>query len=110
MDTRTDGRTENIYSIFRDKLLLLGEHVYAHFASPIMMGEMISSYKRSMHDLELAVVWQTAFGKDFGGKGQGDNKMGQKGTNSVFVMTWKSIDAAKAAGHTWPYAPFVVTY
>jgi len=23
---RTDGRTENIYSIFRDKLLLLGEH------------------------------------------------------------------------------------
>ncbi len=26
-DRRTDGRTENIYSIFRDKLLLLGEHV-----------------------------------------------------------------------------------
>jgi hypothetical protein len=25
-DARTDGRTENIYSIFRDKLLLLGEH------------------------------------------------------------------------------------
>ncbi len=24
---RTDGRSENIYSIFRDKLLLLGEHV-----------------------------------------------------------------------------------
>ena len=24
----TDGRTENIYSIFRDKLLLLGEHGY----------------------------------------------------------------------------------
>ncbi len=23
---RTDARTENIYSIFRDKLLLLGEH------------------------------------------------------------------------------------
>ncbi len=27
-DARTDARTENIYSIFRDKLLLLGEHVY----------------------------------------------------------------------------------
>ena len=27
-DTRTDARTENIYSIFRDKLLLLGEHVF----------------------------------------------------------------------------------
>ncbi len=25
---RTDGRPENIYSIFRDKLLLLGEHVF----------------------------------------------------------------------------------
>ncbi len=25
-DARTDRRTENIYSIFRDKLLLLGEH------------------------------------------------------------------------------------
>ena len=24
---RTDGRTENIYSVFRDKLLLRGEHV-----------------------------------------------------------------------------------
>ncbi len=28
MDTGTDGRMENIYPIFRDKLLLLGEHVY----------------------------------------------------------------------------------
>jgi hypothetical protein len=27
-DAHTHGRTENIYSIFRDKLLLLGEHVY----------------------------------------------------------------------------------
>jgi hypothetical protein len=25
---RMDGQTENIYSIFRDKLLLLGEHVF----------------------------------------------------------------------------------
>ncbi len=27
-DARMDGQTENIYSIFRDKLLLLGEHIY----------------------------------------------------------------------------------
>jgi hypothetical protein len=27
-DARTDAHTENINSIFRDKLLLLGEHVY----------------------------------------------------------------------------------
>jgi hypothetical protein len=29
MHGRMDGRSENIYSIFRDKLLLLGEHVLA---------------------------------------------------------------------------------
>jgi hypothetical protein len=28
---RTNGCTENIYSIFRDKLLLLGEHVYVEY-------------------------------------------------------------------------------
>jgi hypothetical protein len=28
MDARMYGRTENIYSIFRDKLLLPGEHIY----------------------------------------------------------------------------------
>jgi hypothetical protein len=33
-DGRTDGWTENIYSIFRDKLLLLGEHVYYHRIEP----------------------------------------------------------------------------
>jgi hypothetical protein len=45
-----------------------------------------------MHDPATAEVWQTAFGKDFGGMTQGDNKTGQKGTNSVFVMTHKEID------------------
>jgi hypothetical protein len=28
----------------------------------------------------------TTFGKEFGGMAQGDNKTGQKGTNSIFVM------------------------
>ena len=36
--------------------------------------------------------------------------MGQKGTNSVFVMTNKEIDIAKAAGHTWTYARIVVDH
>ncbi len=35
MDARTHGRTENIYSIFRDKLLLRGEHVYKEFETLI---------------------------------------------------------------------------
>ena len=40
-----------------------------------------------MNDPETAEVWQTAFGKDFGGMAQGGDKRGQKGTNSVFVMS-----------------------
>ncbi len=63
-----------------------------------------------MNDPETANVWQTAFGKDFGGMAQGDNKTGQKGMNSVFVMTHKEIDIAKAAGTKWTYARVVVDY
>jgi hypothetical protein len=44
-------------------------------------GNMITSYKKLMNDPEMAKVWQTAFGKDFGGMAQGDKKTGQKGTN-----------------------------
>ena len=65
---------------------------HAHFVSPMVhptTGETISSYKRLMNDPETAEVWQTAFGKDFGGMAQEDDKTGQKGTNSVFVMTHK---------------------
>jgi hypothetical protein len=86
---------------------------YAHVAAPMIhptTGEIISSYKRLMNDPATAEVWQTAFGKDFGGMAQGDCKTGQKGTNSVFVMTHKEIDIAKAAGHKWTYARVVVDH
>ena len=63
-----------------------------------------------MNDQETAEVWQTAFGKDFGGMAQGDNKTGQKGANSVFVMTHKEIDIGKAAGHKWTYTRVLVDY
>ena len=86
---------------------------FAHFVSPMIhptTGETISSYKRLMNDPETAEVLQTAFGKDFGGMAQGDDKTGQKGTNSVFVMTHKEIDIAKNAGHKWTYARVIVDY
>jgi hypothetical protein len=86
---------------------------FAHFALPMIhptTGETISSYKRLMNDPETAEVWQTAFGKDFGGMAQGGDKTGQKGTNSVFVMTHKEIDIAKNAGQKWTYARIVVNY
>jgi hypothetical protein len=73
-------------------------------------GETITSYKRLMHDLKTAEVWQTAFGKDFGGMVQEEDKMGQKGTNSVFVMTRKEIYDAKAAGEKWTYMRVLVNF
>jgi hypothetical protein len=54
-------------------------------------GETISSYKKVMHNPATAEIWQTAFGKDFGGMAQGNNKTGRKGKNDVFVMTHEEI-------------------
>jgi hypothetical protein len=61
------------------------EHYVNAMVHPIT-GCMISSYKKLMHDLATAKMWQTAFGKNFGGMVQGCNKTGQKGTNAMFVM------------------------
>jgi hypothetical protein len=54
-------------------------------------GETISSNKHLMHNLTTAGIWQTAFGKDFGGMAQGNEKTGQKGMDSIFVMTHLEI-------------------
>jgi hypothetical protein len=86
---------------------------YAHFASPMVhltTGDKITSYKELMNDPEMAQVWQTAFGKDFGRMAQGAKTTGQKGTNSVFVMTHNKIDIARKAGHKWTNAWIVVNY
>jgi hypothetical protein len=53
-----------------------------HFALPMVhpvTGETISSYMKLMNDPATSKVWQIAFGKDFGGLAQGENKLGQKG-------------------------------
>jgi hypothetical protein len=65
-----------------------------HYASPMVRpvtGRTISSCKNIMHDPATAEVWQTAFGKDFGGIAQGCNKTGQKGMNTMFVMAHDNI-------------------
>jgi len=49
-------------------------------------GEHITSYRKLMNDPVTSEVWMTAFGKDFGGMCQGDNKTGTKGTDAIFVM------------------------
>ena len=67
---------------------------FEHYANPMvhpLTGATISSYKKLMHDPATSKVWQTEFGRDFGGMAQGDNKAGQKGTNAMFVMTHDKI-------------------
>ncbi len=54
-------------------------------------------------------IWQTAFGKDFGGMAQGDTKMEQHGTNSIFVITHTEI-LLIPADCTITYARVVVNF
>jgi hypothetical protein len=83
-----------------------------HLAMPMIhstTGETISSYKKMMNDADTMEIWQTAFGKDFGGMAQGDNKTGQKGTNAIFVMTHAEI-LLIPADRTIMYARVVVDF
>ena len=73
-------------------------------------GETISSYKKLMNDLATAEIWQTAFGKDFGGMSQGDNKMGWKGTNVMFVLTHDKTRHVLAIGWKFTYGNPVANY
>jgi hypothetical protein len=75
--------------------------MFEHLASPMVhpiTGKTISSYKKLMNDPATAEVWQTAFGKEFGGMAQGDNKTGQKGTNTIFVMNHDELAHILRAG------------
>ncbi len=58
----------------------------------------------------MAEVWQTAFCKDFGGMMQGDNKMGQKGTEAIFIMVHDNIKRVLAEGKKKTYENLVVDY
>ncbi len=74
------------------------------------MGKTISSYKKLMNDPATAKVWQTAFGKEFRGMAQGDKKTGQKGTNTMFVMTHNELAHVLRAGKKLTFANPVVNY
>jgi hypothetical protein len=63
-----------------------------------------------MHDPATVEIWKTAFGKDFGGMAQGDNKTGQKGTNAMFVMNHDKIKTVLKAGKKITYANPVVDH
>jgi hypothetical protein len=73
------------------------------------MGKTISSYRKLMHNTATSEVWQMAFGKDFGGMVQGNDNRGQKGTNSIFVMTHYKIKCIPP-NQTVTYACVVVDF
>jgi hypothetical protein len=63
-----------------------------------------------MKDPATAEIWQTAFGKEFGGMDQGDNKTVQKGRNAIFVMNHNNITKVLKAGKKFTYANPVVDH
>jgi hypothetical protein len=61
-----------------------------HFCAGVVhpeTGETITSYKKLIADPITYDVWSRAFGKEFGNLCQGDNLTGEKGSNSLFVMS-----------------------
>jgi hypothetical protein len=49
--------------------------------------ETIISYKKLMKDPATQETWMTAFGKDFGGMCQGNDKTGKKGWTQFLLWT-----------------------
>ena len=86
---------------------------FEHYANPMVhpiTPNTISSYKNLMNNPATAEVWQTEFGKDFGRMAQGDNKMGQKGTDAMFVMMRDEIAHALVAGRFFMYTNPVIDF
>jgi hypothetical protein len=72
-------------------------------------GDTLSSYKQLMHNPATAKIWQTAFGKDFGGMAQSNLETGQKGTSLIFVMMHAEIQNIPK-NQTVTYARVVVNF
>jgi hypothetical protein len=52
---------------------------FEHYTNPMVhpvTGCTITSYKKLMHDPATVEIWQTTFGKDFGGLAHGCNRTG----------------------------------
>ena len=65
-----------------------------HFCMPVIhpvTGEHITNYMRLKKDPVTAPTWERSFGKKFSSLAQGDDLTGEKGTNTVRVMTHEEI-------------------
>jgi hypothetical protein len=61
------------------------EHYGLAMVHPVT-GKQITSYRKLMHDPATSEIWMTAFGKDFGGMCQGDDKTKTMGKDAIFVI------------------------
>ena len=52
-----------------------------------LTGEIITSYKKLTKDPTLKDVWETGFGKEWGGLTQGDKRTGASGTNTLIILS-----------------------
>ena len=60
-----------------------------HFCAPVIhptTDEIMTSYKRLKNDPKFREVWETGFGKEWGGLAQGDKRTGSKGTNTLIIL------------------------
>ena len=84
------------------------EHYCAAVIHPTT-GEVFNNYRKLAKDKEIGEIWQTAFGKEFGGLAQGDNRTGKKGTDTFHVMSHDEIRHIPK-DRTIAYAKVVVDY
>jgi hypothetical protein len=85
------------------------EHYSLAMVHPIT-GEHITSYHKLMLDPATSEVWMTAFGKDFSGMCQGNDKTKTKGTDAIFVMVDPKDIPSIPKNQPPNYAKVVVTY
>ena len=67
----------------------IGDIDVEHFCALVVhpaTGETITSYKKLADDPITRSTWTTGYGKEFGRMAQGDEKIGTKGKNCIFVM------------------------
>ena len=69
----------------------------------------IDKYEELAKDLVMYEIWTTAFGKEFGGLAQGDNKTGAVGTMTIFFLNHERIKLIPA-DWTITYNQAVVDY
>ena len=74
----------------------IGIEEYCNAAIHPVTGEHITNYMKLKKDPATTEQWSKAFGKEFGGLAQGDELTGEKGTNTVVVMTHEEIAKIKS--------------